>query len=522
MRRILLAAALSLLASACAGRRIARENATALAAADARVLQGCYDCLLEARATYARLAASQHFPRDTALVRLFETQLLLGLREKELQLNWTPSIDSARMLAPHLPPGFDAPRLLAIVDAVFPDGTGRMPGWPEPLRRRVAPYIARVSEDVAWLHAAPLRQSVREYLALALDCSHDGKVLAPQRPPGAPHRRPILQPGASPLVMYRTAICLGQDTIMLQATRAHVPEFPEAAYFIANSASFFAEENGGVDAARLYAEARSRFPQSPSVQYMSGWLASNVNECDAALRFFDATVSIDSTHEMAWLQRTICLSSLKRDSAAIASATHVIALGTGFAGQGYYWRAVSHHRLRNLDAARADIEVAKRQARSPSSLTVAGVIEHDQGDLPVAEQDLLAARAELRGDENCTAAWYLGLVYAKQQRAPDAAGAFEAAMRCYDIKVADARYRIAHLQARPTRYPEVRAKRIASIVADTVDNRSRYFASAFNAAGHVANSGDLSRALRLVDVAASDPKLAEPVARLRAAIAAVR
>jgi hypothetical protein len=201
----------------------------------------------------------------------------------------------------------------------------------------------------------------------------------------------------------------------------------------------------------------------------------------------------------------------------------LIALGTGLAGQGHYWRAVSQLRLRTLPAARADIEVAKRQARGPNSLTIAGIIEHDQDDLAIAEADLMEARGALRGDENCTAAWYLGLVFGKQQqRAKESAAGFEAAMQCYDVRVADARYRIGVLEGRPTRHPQVRARRIAALVADSVDNRSRYFASAFNAAGHLANAGDRARALQLLAIAASDPKLAEPVTRLRAAITAAR
>jgi len=59
-------------------------------------------------------------------------------------------------------------------------------------------------------------------------------------------------------------------------------------------------------------------------------------------------------------------------------------------------------------------------------------------------------------------------------------------------------------------------------VADSVDNRSRYFASAFNAAGNLANAGDRPRALELLAIAASDPKLTESVTRLRAAITASR
>ena len=126
----------------------------------------------------------------------------------------------------------------------------------------------------------------------------------------------------------------------------------------------------------------------------------------------------------------------------------------------------------------------------------------------------------MRGDENCTAAWYLALVHRKQQRTLPAASSFEAAMKCYDVKVSDARHRITALESRPTRYPHVRAKRIAALVADSLDNRSRYFASAFNAAGNFANGGDLPRALQLLDVAAADPKLADPVGKLRAAIVA--
>ena len=522
MRRIGLALTVLALTAGCFGSRIRSENALALAAADALVLDGCYDCLIGARQAYTRLATAKHAPSDTILVRLFETELLIALREKELQLDWTPALDRARALLPRLPTSIDAPRLLTIAEGVLPDGTGRMGDWPAELRRRTSGIVARVALDVAWLDTVPLRPAVRRYLALALDCSRDGKSVAPTRPPGAPHRRPILAPGASPLIMYRTAICIGVDTVMLQAVRAHVSRFPEAAFFIGSVAVFGAEETGGGDVAALFAEARDRFPRSPSINYLMGWLGSNTGDCPVAVGWFDSTIAIDASHELAWLQRTTCLSTLKQDSAALASATRLIALGTGFAGQGHYWRAVSHLRLGNLPAARADIEVAKRQARGPNSLTVAGIIEHDQADLAIAEADLTEARGWLRGDENCTAAWYLGLVFGKKGRPKESAAGFEAAMTCYDTKIADARHRLAVLAARPTRHPEVRARHIRAIVADTVDNRSRYFAAAFNAAGNRASAGDRARALELLTIAATDPALAEPVTRLRAAITGAR
>jgi hypothetical protein len=517
-----MALAVMALTAGCSAGRIRRDNALALTAADARVLAGCYDCLIEARDAYARLATARHVQADTILLRLFEVELLIALREKELQLDWEPALARARLIAARLPASFGGPRVMAIADAVLPDGTGRMGDWPVELRRRTAGVEQKVAAEVMWLDTVPIRSQVRSYLALALDCSHGGRVLAPTRTPGAPHRRPVLAPDATPLTMYRTAICLGTDTVMLQAVRAHVPRFAEAAFFIGGLAAFAAEETGGADAEPLFAEAYARFPRSPSVTYMRGWLGSNTGDCPAAVSWFDSTLAIDASHELAWLQRTVCLSTLKRDSIAIESASRLIALGTGLAGQAHYWRAVSQLRLRNLPAARADIEVAKRQARGPNSLTIAGIIEHDQDDLAIAEADLMEARGALRGDENCTAAWYLGLVFGKQQRAKESAAGFEAAMQCYDVRVADARYRIGVLERRPTRHPQVRARRIAALVADSVDNRSRYFASAFNAAGHLANAGDRARALQLLAIAASDPKLAEPVTRLRAAITAAR
>ncbi len=49
------------------------------------MLQGCYDCLLEARATYARVGVGK--ARPLVIARLFETDLLITLREKELALD---------------------------------------------------------------------------------------------------------------------------------------------------------------------------------------------------------------------------------------------------------------------------------------------------------------------------------------------------------------------------------------------------------------------------------------------------
>ena len=95
-------------------------------------------------------------------------------------------------------------------------------------------------------------------------------------------------------------------------------------------------------------------------------------------------------------------------------------------------------------------------------------------------------------------------------------------MKCYDVKVADMRYKIAKILETSALNPPYAAKRVAALAADTVEERTRYFASAFNAAGNHANAANRTRALVLLTVAANDPKLADQVAKLRAAIVAIR
>jgi hypothetical protein len=56
------------------------------------VLEGCYDCLLDTRGIYARLAQSNdRKTAASAVARLFETDVLLALREKELALDSSPT-----------------------------------------------------------------------------------------------------------------------------------------------------------------------------------------------------------------------------------------------------------------------------------------------------------------------------------------------------------------------------------------------------------------------------------------------
>jgi tetratricopeptide (TPR) repeat protein len=511
----------------CASARINKDRAAALAAADRHVLEGCYDCLLQARATYTQLASGKSDKGTPAIVaRLFETDVLLALREKELALNWRGTVDSVRALVPRVPPALEPQRVLEVIDAVLPDRYGVARTSLAELEARHEPFRPKVAGELAWLSRAGFTPAVRSYISTVLDCSYRERTVKPIRIVVAPNGTVPVDPSPDgpPLALFATGICVDVDTALLQRVRAAVPAFAEAAYFLAQPATWEASETGGDSARALLQVAYKRFPRAPGVTYLFGALDVAIGECAEAVRYFNETIAIEPAHQWAWLQRTICLTNLHRDAAAIESATQLIALGGGTVEDGYYWRALNRRTRKELEQARSDIERAKSIVVSDSSgvFTLAGMIEHDQDDQAAAEPDLRAALALLNGPKNCPAQFYLALVMNKGERWHEAATLFETAMGCYDQKVAADRARIARLVARTNINPAFKARRIAELDADIVEQRVRYHAAAFNGANTNAMDGNVARARELVEIAAQSPDLAGRVATLREALKASR
>ncbi|MGZ8455458.1 MAG: hypothetical protein ACXWZ4_02515 [Gemmatirosa sp.] len=509
------------LALGCASARPRQQDdARALAAADARVLDGCYDCLLQARAVYARLAEGRQ--AATVVPRLFETDVLLAIREKELALDWRATLERARTLLPRLPATLDGERMLRLVDAVLPDPDGVSLQSMAGHRRRNLPVLGRITDEVAWLAASAYTPAAREYVALALECSNG------RRPEARRGRLGTLQAPAvpdPPLVAYRASFCARVDTAALRRLQDTVPEFAEASYYRAQSATSGAADSGGEEARAHFETAYARFPTAPGITFAYGWLETVVGDCEAAVQRYAETVAREPAHERAWRQFTICLSALHQDSATVEAATRLIALRSAHSDDGYYWRALSRLRLTALPEARADIDTAKARSRAANVLTLAGVIEHDQGDLPIAERDLRDALATPSGPANCTAASYLARVLTRVARWRESASYFETAMGCYDQKVAQLRARLEELSTTPAASPaiaEVRARRVRRLVADSTEHRRSYHTSAYNAASMHARVAAFARAGELLEIASRDPERAEVVAKLRDAMAKVR
>jgi tetratricopeptide (TPR) repeat protein len=496
--------------SACASATLKRTEQRALVRADALFREGCYTCLVEARDLYASTLARRRPP--VLVQRLFEVELLIILREKELALDSTAAFDRALALATELPPELMADRYLRLAEAVPPDDTGTpRQGRTRWMMNRLAP----TEVELAPLHTGSLSGLVRQYLAVSLDCAYRANSRSPGPPaPAVPGRGRDPVP---PLLDYRAAICFPPDADMLERLSA-TTRFVETNYFLGKIALRTAGDDGGSKADALMEKAYAAFPLSSGITYLRGSVKQIAGDCRAAQRFYDETLAMQPLHEDALLGRTVCLSYLGQSEAAIAAATRMIDLRTDNQGDAFYWRAWNRHQRGEVVFARADIERAKALRFNSSVLTLAGIIEHDQDDLGPAETDLAAAKTV--DPSNCVANWYLALVGLKREAWLTAATQFTSAMECYRASALDTEHRMQAMAAREDLDPAWRSAQLAGFEAAIKEDRSQESASAYNAAVNFLRGGDRTRALALADLAARDPVRLSKVEELRKLIPA--
>lgn len=495
------------------------EIAAMKAAAEASVRAGCYDCLLSARDTYTRLAEGKS--RPLYVQALFETELLLALREKELAMDPSASFARAQALAPELPPAVDAARYLALVEAVPSDAMGLPAAEDQAFRRAHALFVPKVSAEMTWLETGALQPLVRQYLSISIDCkyrSRPGANGAPQRIGGPPLDVPA---DAAPLIAYRLATCDAINRSALEDVRKRVPAFVETSLFVARIEVGNAQRTGGARARPLLAEAYARFPTSSSITYLNGNFHQLVGLCRDALKFYDETIALRPLHENALLGRTVCLTFTEQYEDAKAAATHMIDLQLQNMYEGYYWRAWLFHHQKDLASARRDIDRAKQIAYTGNIHRLAGEIEFDQDDLDQSEKDFIDAKHASDGGSDCTSRWYLGLIANKRSRSTDAAANFEDAMSCYATAATYTESNLRQMQARTDIDPGFLARQVEGLTAAIKEDRSQQYASACNAANHYARLGNRDKALALLDIAARDPSLDKVIAELRRFIGGV-
>lgn len=508
----------ALLAVACAGPKVQTPPVfpvDVVAVAEGLVDRGCYDCLIRARDTYRALVQGPF--RAEILPRLFEAELLLVMRHKELAMAFDGPRADLQRTADTLPAVFDAQKFLAIVDALPEDEAGISQRETVAFARDHEAWRETVAAEVAWLRASPLRPPVRQYVARALECV---AAYAPRRPAAGRNAPPAAVPeripeDEAPLVSYGEGICaLRPSRARLEVAAALVPEFHEASFAVARDWLTDAARFGTARSAALMAAVLPHFPDSPSVAFVAGQIQQTRAECAAAITAYDRVIALRPQHENAMLGRVMCLSHLKRHAEAIAQATTLIPAGGTTVAYAYYWRAWNHHQIGSLPAARADVESAKRSASAVEFHVLAGIIEYDQDDLDPAMSDLRRATSMSEG-RSCPAHWYTALVYIKRTSWPDAARSFERAMDCYALNVRIARARIDGLERDPDLDATFRTEEITRLQSGIVEDERQRHAAAINGAKNFANAGDFTTAVRLGTIALEDPSLAAEVDVLR-------
>ena len=488
----LVVAATIVFTAGCAARSRATTVAD-LARADALVHDGCYDCLLEAAATYDRLPASR-----ATLLRLVEVHLLLALREKELSLDPAASIDRATRLMARLPSTPETSALLGIVTSIPEDSTGR---------RVLPPALAgreTIDLTVARIDASPFGSLFKTYLKLSVQC---GRVSV--NPPPAPDGQ-----SDAPLITYRLAICDNPIRVApLRAVREAVPRAVETSVFLGRAAMATIGRSDGRQPRELFEEALARFPDSPSIAFSLATVYQVSNECRRAEELFSRTLALRPGHEEARLGRAICRTYLSKGDEAIADATVLIDAVSANRAEAYYWRAWNRRRAQQLDLARQDIDASRALLYNARVLTLAGMIEHDQKDFDKARDDL--SRARDMDSRECQARWYLGLVGYGTEQWPDSARGFAAAADCYAGLVAETERARDAMVTREDVTEEFRRVQIAGFNAAIAEDSTQKSAADLNAAINYARAGDVPNATVYMKRAAADPERRVAVEDLR-------
>jgi tetratricopeptide (TPR) repeat protein len=314
-------------------------------------------------------------------------------------------------------------------------------------------------------------------------------------------------------VAYRLDTCWFPRRDHLERIREQVPRFGETDLTVGQTELAVVPYNGPAKARPYFEALYRRFPNSPTVTYLSGSLHESAGDCATALRYYRETTALRPRHERALLGQTVCLSALNQTDQAIETASRLIALGGSTEGKALYWRAWNRYRLGNLIDARADVDRAKALEQTGEVLTLAGMIEHDQDQLDLAEADLDSALAQT--DQNCTALRFLGQVHYKRQQWPAAASRLGDATKCYGGSAAGAERQLKTARDRTDWEPEFKAMRVKALETRAKEQRSQESAAAVGAAANFLRAGDVQQAQSYVNLAARDPERAAAVAELQ-------
>ena len=487
--------------TACATRQTA-EPVLDVAAIDRQVdgliRAGCYRCLRD---------ALRALPSTGSLLdrRRFQVLVLLGVRVRELGLTGEPEwIGQARELAGASP----SDEQLLLLDLAFattlPHGAG------PPMSGGAAERAAMVSLGERATRQLPLlalTDPVAAYFLRHAACMGMG---------GAPDAGQVTDVMRRvPLVAYQIVTC-GRIDEELDALLAAEPRFQELHYFKAASAF--------VAGALLTTEHElnqfdETFPGAPASAMLRGQVLLALDEFEPAIAAFDSVLANHPDQPEALLYRMRAVSQLGDERQGEAAADRLVALGTWYQGEAYYWRAWNRRALGRLDEAAADVETAKRVLFNAAVPKLAGFIAYEREQLDLALTELSASRE--RNAEDCEVQFAIGQVHVRRAHWPDAARSFTETIGCAQAAQTAARNRmneIAHSPLDQTRRLRFQARAERNLSTE----HAREGIATFSAATAYVLAGHADRARPLAERAVSWETLAVRARELLAGLPARR
>lgn len=503
----LIAAALA--ASAC-GSSLRKQQAQRLAEADALFARACYSCLTRAFQIYDSLRLAGYQPALTT-ARAFDAAILLAMREKDLAMPADPWLAKAEGLQPPAAATAASARAALYLDMarkarwsvgrLDQDQAGRFEG------RTAAEAISSLPKWEAALGPPAARDLVGTYLMAALACAYT--------PPSQQQARLTLERLApahrqAPLMKYAIGTCdRGEFRKELDAL-ASDPDFSELLYQNGRLRMFRGGPTMYLDAKVLLEAARAAMPDNVANTHLLAGVHRALQEFTDCAARYDEVIARGGARRDSMLYRTECLTRAPLRERAIESATELIDSPGIHRGEAFYHRAWNRYHLKQLPAARTDVDEAKRLWVNADVLVLSGFIAYDMDQKDFAYTEFGAGL--MMNSEYCVAGFYQGLIDSARERWAQAADKYEKATYCYSRSVSGLTAQLKNAEDLPADDP-TRGRRIDNLTEGLNAEKLQLARAAYNTAYSFGQSGSPAKGIPFAEQSAAAHKDMEKLAK---------
>jgi tetratricopeptide (TPR) repeat protein len=461
-----------------------------LAAADALVRAGCFDCLANAFAEYSSLRSipSVSVAATTGAIR---TAALLAIRQREMGTLDSGHLARARQLeVPDPALQQELGLLLDIVDTLPVRREGLAAADEIEELRRMQTATRNRDAWVEHLRTRAADDALSAYLWLAFNCAYV---------PTAEHAIERWRAAASgwqhtPLIAFKASTCgLYPNAAALNRLLEDDARFLEIHYFLSFAHAF----TGRIDEAVAHRlKAYMWQPYWPAVTHALGLDYMAVEEFDTAMDFFKKTLDLVPGDANATLNKAKALTYGGRFTRALETLEPLLPPGSAFAGEARYWRALNELHLQRTEEAWADIELAATMLQNAAVPKLAGIIAYRRKELKVSRERFELAWKRDRND--CETGFNLGAVTAELTWWTRTAAVLPETIHCFEQREVTLNREIAAI--RTSSQPLSRRERqIRKREAEIAGNRRMIVVAAYNTAISYFNLARKDEALPFIE-----------------------